>query len=213
MYIVVRNGFSRIRSLFVDKRKQLINIPQVFVYHKTHYSHHGGTAVVQFFRTRAQLELIRAFFPANIAIERPSAEVVAWEFRQTICILNEDSFQEYHGADSPIKIGTGEVRVVEIQIKDSKSRGNVLHTRDAISSIGGDVTYHSKLRNTAVLEFCLSQVRELGIIFGGQKSHRIEESERSLSADFSRKLVCRKSGDRWGSLLAGGKGSRGGDEG
>ena len=94
----------------------------------------------------------------------------------------------------------------------SKSRGNVLGTRESDSGVSDEVSDNTQHGNTSVLELHISEAVELFLVSVGTDSQRIKKSEGSHGTELVVKGTSLEGGGL-GGLLGRGKGSSRSDEG
>merc|ERR1719232_125659 len=149
---------------FLDKRQEFIQISNHFVDNQGQHSHHGRSAIVQFFGAHLRLVLVSLDSPFLLP---DTVAVVTWELSCLGSVLHNKSFKNDQSHNGPSYIGFGEIADVERLVEDGQAGWETLHARNANASIGSEVADDTEHGNTAMLDFCLPKPGELVVVLSG----------------------------------------------
>jgi hypothetical protein len=209
--IQVNNKFSQRKNLMkvsdnwkvwvISKRND------EFVHHQSKDSHLGSTSVVELDSTLGKLFFFGEGIPSevNVSVTEITNKFVSSSWN----ILHEGTFQNSNeGNNLHDSGGWNGIR--------SKDGGNSVRVGvEGVTSIvdvswkvdsgaSDNLAEESKLADTAVLDFNVSEAFESGLVFSTELSERIEEAKRWLSTKFV--LKCHVGGNRGLGLGSWGKG-------
>jgi hypothetical protein len=199
--IQFNNKFSRRRNLMkvsndwkvwvVSKRND------EFVHHQSKNSHLGGTSVVELDGTLGELLFLGEGVPSevNVSITEVTNEFVSSSWN----ILHEGAFKNSNEGNDLHKSGSRDgIRSEDggnsVRVRVEGVTGVVDVTRKVNSGTGHDLSEESKLADTSVLDFNISEAIKSGLVLTTELSEGIEETKRRLSTKFL--LKCHVGGNR-----------------
>ena len=183
----------------------------MFVNHKSKDSHHGGTSVVELDSTLLQLGLLIEVVPSEV---KGSVSEISREFTLSGDILHDEQFKESNEGDDLVNSSSGDTIGTDggpsVRVGVEAVSGLIDGSRKVESGTGDDVSEESQHTNTSVLDLNVSKTIESVLVSVGNKSKRIEKTERRLG---TKSIFESAQGGAGGLLLGRGESSGGGDEG
>mmetsp|Transcript_14971 Transcript_14971/g.32273 ORF Transcript_14971/g.32273 Transcript_14971/m.32273 type:complete len:227 (+) Transcript_14971:111-791(+) len=201
-------GIHHVDTLFTmlegELRKDVRNIAQSIVEHKSKDSHLRGTSIVQLNTTLLQLPRIALLIPSKI---KESITEITLELGLASRLISVGNFHKDEGGNelSGDFLRQGAPR--------GPTGGNILESGETNSGVRGEVSHDSEHGDTAVLQFESAETVELGSVYEVEFAAGVPDSEGGLGSDVVTVVCLGREGGGHGALGGGGEGRGAGDGG